>query len=304
MFSNVTFSFLIIPNESDHVHNYNIIKTAIQYTSLYRHHAGPSKISPIMPYLDSKCHLDGCFSSLKNEDVFYLVLAVLESRPLYLKPPAPFEYLFFQKRPGNQVKQSLKSKKSISKKAPPPPIYFSRFVAIDFETADYGSDSACAVGLVRVENRRIVDRLSLLIRPPRRYFQFTWLHGIAWEDVAGEPTFGELWPRMAPLFKGVEFIAAHNASFDRRVLDECCLQYHRTPPACRYLCTMRLARRLWDIRPTKLSDVCGEFDIPLQHHHAGSDAWACAKIVLRAEASGVPEGAFLKPSKKKITTAM
>ena len=37
--------------------------------------------------------------------------------------------------------------------APLPP--FDRpFVAIDFETADHGPDSACAVGLVRVEARR------------------------------------------------------------------------------------------------------------------------------------------------------
>ncbi|MBN1576947.1 MAG: 3'-5' exonuclease [Chitinispirillaceae bacterium] len=190
------------------------------------------------------------------------------------------------------VINSTSIKKSV-KKAEPAPVYFSRFVALDFETADYGRDSACAVGLVVVENRKIVDRRSELIRPPRRYFQFTWLHGIAWEDVADQPTFGELWPKLAPLFEGAEFIAAHNALFDRGVLDECCRRYGRTPPACRYLCTMRLARRLWDIRPTKLSDVCGQFGIELQHHHAGSDALACAKIVLRAEGSGVPETAFL-----------
>ena len=32
------------------------------------------------------------------------------------------------------------------------------FVALDFETADYPRDSACALGLVRVENHRIVQR--------------------------------------------------------------------------------------------------------------------------------------------------
>jgi DNA polymerase-3 subunit epsilon len=187
------------------------------------------------------------------------------------------------------------------KKPDPPPVFFSRFVAIDFETADYGRDSACAVGIVVVENRKIVKQLSELIRPPRRYFQFTWLHGIAWEDVADKPTFDELWPKMARLIDGAEFIAAHNASFDRGVLDECCRSHGRAPPEVRYLCTMRLARRLWDIRPTKLSDVCGQFDIDLQHHHAGSDALACAKIVMRADGSGVPEAAFLKSAKKLKT---
>ena len=32
------------------------------------------------------------------------------------------------------------------------------FVAIDFETADHGNDSACALGLVRVVGTEIVER--------------------------------------------------------------------------------------------------------------------------------------------------
>ncbi len=203
------------------------------------------------------------------------------------KPPVEYLYL---KHNGIGVQYSLKQKKE------PLPVNFNRFVAIDFETADYSRDSACAVALVVAEKGKIVTEFYSLIRPPRRSFEFTWLHGIDWSDVADQPTFGELWPDMAPLFEEVDFVAAHNASFDRGVLGACCELYELSPVKSNYLCTMRLARRLWDIRPTKLSDVCGAFDIPLQHHHAGSDALACAKIVLRAWHSGVPEGAFLKPS--------
>ena len=43
----------------------------------------------------------------------------------------------------------------------------SVFVAIDFETADQGRDSACSVGLVRVENGAIVKTAVQLIQPPR-----------------------------------------------------------------------------------------------------------------------------------------
>ena len=46
--------------------------------------------------------------------------------------------------------------------APPP-----TFVAIDFETADYGRDSACALALVRVEASVIVQRAFHYIRPPQ-----------------------------------------------------------------------------------------------------------------------------------------
>jgi DNA polymerase-3 subunit epsilon len=165
------------------------------------------------------------------------------------------------------------------------------FVAIDFETADYGADSACALGLVRVENDAIVDRAHFLIRPPRRRFVFTYLHGIAWSDVAGAPTFGELWPEIVTRVHGASFLAAHNASFDRGVLSACCRVYGLRPPALPYCCTVRLARRTWNLYPTKLPNVCAFLDVPLKHHDAASDAEACARIVIAARAGGRGSGA-------------
>ena len=65
------------------------------------------------------------------------------------------------------------------------------FAAIDFETADYEPDSACAVAVVHVVGKCIVKRSHHLIRPPRRDFVFSDLHGITWRDVANAPTFSE-----------------------------------------------------------------------------------------------------------------
>ena len=74
------------------------------------------------------------------------------------------------------------------------------FTAIDFETATCAPDSACAVGLVRVEAGRITRRMTRLIRPPSRAFEFTYLHGIAWRDVADgfEFTISDNGPGIAP----------------------------------------------------------------------------------------------------------
>jgi DNA polymerase III subunit epsilon len=170
---------------------------------------------------------------------------------------------------------------------------FRRFAAIDFETADYGRDSACALAVVIAENGAIIDKRYSLIRPPRRDFVFSYLHGIAWRDVANKPTFGEYWPEIKGLFDGVDFIAAHNATFDRGVLSDCCSMDGHNLPKSKYLCTMKLARKLWNVYPTKLSDVCRHFKITLNHHDAASDALACATIVLKAAGPGVPSSAFL-----------
>ena len=157
------------------------------------------------------------------------------------------------------------------------------FVALDFETATRERDSACALAIVRVEGARITASASLLIRPPERTFEFTDIHGITWRDVAASPPFAEVWRSMAPLLRGAEFIAAHNARFDREVLIACCAAAGIAPPELPFTCTVHLARRHWKIYPTRLPDVCRRLGILLNHHDALSDAQACAEIVLAAK---------------------
>jgi DNA polymerase-3 subunit epsilon len=193
--------------------------------------------------------------------------------------------------PLTNAVMSSKDKQSVKtnwRKAP----MASSFLAIDFETANCYRDSACAVGLVRVEEGKITQQVVHLIRPPYRDFRFTSIHGISWSDVAEAPTFVELWPRIAPLFEGVEVLAAHNASFDRSVLRACCEAAGIEVPKLDFTCTMKLARAQWNLRPTKLSDVARHLDIELDHHEALSDALACAKIMLAIRhESGAPKTA-------------
>jgi DNA polymerase-3 subunit epsilon len=159
------------------------------------------------------------------------------------------------------------------------------FVAIDFETADYEPDSACAVGLVRVEGLRVVRREAVLLRPPRPRFVFTRIHGITWEMVADAPTFADAWPRLAGLLDGAAYLAAHNAPFDRRVLAACCGAAGLPFPGLPFVCTVQLARRQWGCNPADLPSVCRRLGIGLIHHDAGSDAEACARIAIAAWAA-------------------
>jgi DNA polymerase-3 subunit epsilon len=174
-----------------------------------------------------------------------------------------------------------------------------KFCAIDFETADKGADSACSVGLVRVEDGRVVETAVQLLRPFRfdgsdlftpmpAQFEFTRIHKITPSMVADQPTFAEAWPKLSRLVEGVDFLAAHNAPFDSGVLAACCAAARLPAPKQRFVCTVRLARATWNIYPTKLSDVCAKLSIPLNHHEALSDASACAQIVIEARKKGAP----------------
>lgn len=163
-----------------------------------------------------------------------------------------------------------------------------RLLAIDFETANGYRDSACALGLVAVEHGRIVAERAFLVRPPSRWFTFSDLHGITWEKVAHAPSFAELWPTLRPWFERADRLLAHNAAFDAAVLRACCERYGIVPPERPFLCTLRLVRRAWGLRPANLAHVCRHFGFPLEHHDALSDARACALIALRALAEGRP----------------
>jgi DNA polymerase-3 subunit epsilon len=66
------------------------------------------------------------------------------------------------------------------------------------------------------------------------------------------------------------------------VLETCCRTARLSAPQAPYECTVRLARKTWNLFPTKLPDVCRHLGIPLRHHDAASDAHACARIVLAA----------------------
>jgi DNA polymerase-3 subunit epsilon len=158
------------------------------------------------------------------------------------------------------------------------------FTAIDFETATGHRNSACAVGIVTVENGEIVDQYCTLIRPPNNEYWFGNInvHGIRPADTASAPTFAELYPEIKKRLGG-RTVVAHNESFDRSVLKNTMshygLDYGDLGLPDRWECTVRIYRAK-GFQPCKLSDCCRRLKIELNHHEALSDALACAQLYL------------------------
>ena len=158
------------------------------------------------------------------------------------------------------------------------------FTAIDFETANPAMDSACQLGLAVVQNGVIVERRDWLICPPTERFDFTYIHGITWRDVADAPDFRQLWPEIRP-YLAERVIAAHNVSFDINVFFALIKRYRIEYWHGGTIDSVIVARRLWPHLPNhQLSTVAGHLQIPLDHHDAASDANACAEIIRQAEA--------------------
>lgn len=157
------------------------------------------------------------------------------------------------------------------------------FTAIDFETATPEWNSACAIGLVRVEEGIITERYHSLIKPDPCVFNFfnVKIHGITREDVEDAPTFDKVFKEIRPWVKD-QIVVAHNAVFEERVINALFEQYGITCYPENYVCTLYHARATYhQLKKHTLPFVYESlFNDKINHHDPLQDAYACAKIEL------------------------
>lgn len=175
------------------------------------------------------------------------------------------------------------------------------FTAIDFETANSSSASACAVGLTRVRDGRVVASAGWLIQPPaghERFFELnTGIHGIRAEDVVDAPGWSAQLPGLRA-FIGDDVLVAHNAGFDMNVLRRASEATGDACPPYRYVCSLQISRKTYDLASYRLPLVAAAAGfLDFAHHDAAADALACAHIMIdaanRAGAQDVVELAML-----------
>ena len=158
------------------------------------------------------------------------------------------------------------------------------FTAIDFETATGYPESACAVGIVTVQDGIITDEYHTLIQPPNNeyWYRNVMVHGIKPIETINTKTFDSLFPEIQKRLFGRK-IVAHNESFDRNVLLRTMkyygLYYDELEIADRWECTCRIYRAK-GYKPANLQYCCDRNSIVLNHHEALSDARACAQLYL------------------------
>ena len=160
------------------------------------------------------------------------------------------------------------------------------FTAIDFETANASSASACSVGLARVRDGVVVETAGWLIRPPAghdRFFELNvGIHGIEAHHVATAKSWSEQLVDLVA-FAGDDVLVAHNAGFDMAVLRRACEATGDPYPPYRYACSVQVARRTYELESYRLpiaAAAAGFTD--LVHHDATSDAVASAHIMIDA----------------------
>ena len=160
------------------------------------------------------------------------------------------------------------------------------FTAIDFETANSSSASACAVGLARVRAGEVVATAGWLIRPPVGHDHFCdinmRIHGIRPDDVVDAPTWSQQLGDLTA-FAGADVLVAHNAGFDMAVLSRACEATGEECPPYRYACSLQVARKVYQLPSYRLPFVAAEAGFAeFAHHNAVADALACAHVMIDA----------------------
>jgi DNA polymerase III subunit epsilon len=121
----------------------------------------------------------------------------------------------------------------------------------------------------------ITDELNLLVQPPDNYYwsRFTEIHGISARDTITAPTFDKVWHQMAPFIENQNVIAHNGFGFDFPVLENTLKYYGMQAPAYHKFCTYKMYK-------SNLANLCKQYNIPLNHHDALSDAKACGELYL------------------------
>ena len=145
---------------------------------------------------------------------------------------------------------------------------------IDFETANHSRVSMCAASVAVFENGELVESPYWLVKPPKGhgFFLPEWtedLHGLSWFDVQGAPEFSAIAPELLERLTKAHIVVAHNAMFDMGVLKQTLEHFNLPCPDFHYLCTYRLAARVWPELPNhQLSTLASHIGHQFQHHHA------------------------------------
>lgn len=158
------------------------------------------------------------------------------------------------------------------------------FTAIDFETANAARASACAVGLARVRDGRIVASRSQLLCPPPGHDAFhernVGIHGITPDAVVGAPTWADFLPELMD-FIGADALVAHNAVFDRSVFQQSCSVVDVDWPPNHWFDTLALSRAQLTLASYRLDVVSRYLELPeFDHHEAEADAQQAALLAI------------------------
>lgn len=159
------------------------------------------------------------------------------------------------------------------------------FNSIDVETANVDRASICQIGIVHVQDGKIVNHWQTLINPEDWFDSWNvQIHGIDEDRVKNSPRLPEVRGELRRRLRG-SVLVSHTA-FDRVAFERAMTRYDLEQLQVTWLDSARIARRTWPDqfgkRGWRLKKIAKNLGISYKPHDALEDARAAAEIVLQA----------------------
>ncbi len=160
-----------------------------------------------------------------------------------------------------------------------------RFCVIDLETTGGNpeTEKIIEIGMVKIENRKIVEERSFLVNPQKEIPDFVQkLTGIRKSDVEHSPKIEEVIDEIVQ-FIGDSVLVAHNTSFDIPFLNSVLKKLQRSTLDNKVICTNIMTKYMIpDIMSSNLNYMAQIFGIShSQAHRAVEDARATGMLLLK-----------------------
>lgn len=152
------------------------------------------------------------------------------------------------------------------------------YISVDIENPNCKGNSICAIGIVIVENGKVIEKKYSLINPEDRFdIQVIRINGIDASMVNGKPTFKEYWNEIEKIITE-NIIIGHNVQYDLSVISKSLERYNIKVPKFKYYCTLNLSRKHLNYESYKLDQIAQNLGITFKHHNALEDAETTCKI--------------------------
>ena len=173
---------------------------------------------------------------------------------------------------------------------------------VDIETTGTSArhDRVIEIGILRIENDKIVKKYNQLINPETHVSPFiTQITGITPDDLEDAPTFEIVKDEVYELLQNTVFVA-HNVRFDHGFLKNEFKRFDMNL-ALKQLCTVKLSRTLFpQDRHHNLDAIIERFNIKCENRHRAYDDAHTTWQFFRKISQLFPQDQFVQTLEKQI----
>lgn len=147
-------------------------------------------------------------------------------------------------------------------------IFPNTYAVFDVETPNRKNDRICQIGLIIVENGKIIKDYSTVINPETDFDHInTNITKLNKSKISSAPKFNQLWPDIKNVFKEYVIIS-HNSNFDFNVLKKTLVHYNLDCPDISYVCTLTECKNKFsELEKYSLVNLCEHFNISYENQH-------------------------------------